>query len=145
MLTDGSGCVIWPLQVEAFLKRALAKRYVCIYIDATYIAVKRETVPKEAVYIAVDIREDGSKEVLTYSIAPTESAYIWNELLMDVKERGVEEILLFIPDGEQLSHEEGLDKFLVSQFDSYNQRFARCHIGFDRARAELQAMFSTRD
>ena len=35
----------------------------------------------------------------TYTIAPTESAYIWNELLVDVKERGVEEVLLFISDG----------------------------------------------
>ncbi|MCM3290000.1 IS256 family transposase [Paenibacillus sp. MER 180] len=251
-------------QVEFFAKRALAKRYVCVYIDATYIAVRRETVSKEAVYIAVGIREDGSKEVLSYTIAPTESAYVWNELLVDVKERGVEEVLLFISDGlkgivtaieqvypkakyqsccvhvarniahkvrvsdrasicddfkavyraedeqsgkaaletfcdkwkavypkvikslrenpyiftfysfpkpiwksiystnliesfnkqikkytkrkEQFPHEESLEKFLVSQFESYNQRFAtRCHTGFDRARAELQAMFSIRD
>ncbi|WP_175400679.1 transposase, partial [Paenibacillus sp. KS1] len=47
---------------------------------------------------------------------------------------------------EQFPHEESLEKFLVSQFESYNQRFAtRCHTGFDRARAELQAMFSIRD
>ena len=72
-------------QVGAFSKRMLAKRYVCVYIDATYIAVRRETVSKEAVYLAVGIREDGSKEVLTYAIAPTESAYVWNELLQDVK------------------------------------------------------------
>ena len=60
-------------------------RYVCVYIDATYIAVRRETVSKEAVYLAVGIREDGSKEVLSYTIAPTE--------------RGTEEVLLFISDG----------------------------------------------
>ncbi|MDZ7543077.1 IS256 family transposase, partial [Clostridium perfringens] len=85
--------------VDAFAKRALAKRYVCVYIDATYIAVKRETVSKEAVYLAVGIREDGSKEVLACTIAPTESAFIWNELLQDVRARGTEEILLFISDG----------------------------------------------
>lgn len=54
-------------QVEVFAKRTLAKSYVCVYIDVTYIAVKRETVSKEAVYIAVGIRRDGSKEVLTYT------------------------------------------------------------------------------
>ncbi|TDL57053.1 hypothetical protein E2R60_00555 [Paenibacillus dendritiformis] len=37
-------------------------------IDVTYIAVKSETVSKEAVYIAVGIRKNGSKEVLTYTI-----------------------------------------------------------------------------
>lgn len=64
-----------------------------------YIAVKRDTVSREAVYSTVGIREDGPKEVLTYTVAPTESAYVWNELLQDVKARGVEGILLFISDG----------------------------------------------
>lgn len=85
--------------VDAFIKHPLAKRYVYVYIDATYIAVKRETVFNETVYLAVGIREDGSKEVLAYTIAPTESAYMWIELLQDVKARGTEEILLFISDG----------------------------------------------
>lgn len=45
---------------------------------------------------------------------------------------------------EQFPNEESLERFLVSQFDQYNQRFAtRCHIGFDQARAELQMMFKT--
>ncbi|MGG4042696.1 IS256 family transposase, partial [Bacillus smithii] len=39
-------------QVEAFQHRTLASRYVCVYLDATYIALKRDTVAKEAVYIA---------------------------------------------------------------------------------------------
>ncbi len=58
-----------------------------------------DTVSKEAVYIAVGIRKDGSKEVLTYTIAPTESAFVWNKLLQDVRARGTEEVLLFISDG----------------------------------------------
>lgn len=73
--------------VDAFMKRKLAERYICVYIDATYIAVKRETVSKEAVYVAVGIREDGTKEVLAYAIAPTVSAYVWKELLQDVEQR----------------------------------------------------------
>lgn len=45
---------------------------------------------------------------------------------------------------EQFPHEEALEKFLVSQFEGYNQRFVtRCHLGFDQARAELQAMFKS--
>ncbi|EFS06779.1 hypothetical protein HMPREF9525_01108, partial [Enterococcus faecium TX0133a04] len=45
------------------------------------------------------IREDGTKEVLSYAIAPTESTYVWNELLQDINSRGVQEVLLFITDG----------------------------------------------
>ena len=86
-------------QVEAFNKRTLSARYVCVYLDATFIPVRRETVSKEAVYLAVGISEDGTKEVLAYTIAPTESAFNWQELLVDLKERGVEKVLLFISDG----------------------------------------------
>jgi len=251
-------------QVEAFNKRTLSARYVCVYLDATFIPVRRETVSKEAVYLAVGISEDGTKEVLAYTIAPTESAFNWQELLVDLKERGVEKVLLFISDGlkgmadaifsvfpksqyqtclvhvarnlshkvrvedrsevcddfktvyradsqeggqealdafcetwqkaypkltkslaenpylltfyrfpqsiwrsiystnliesfnkqikkytkrkEQFPNEEALERFLVSQFEDYNHRFAtRCHIGFDKARAELAAMFETKE
>lgn len=73
-------------QEEAFHKRPLNTRYVYVYLDTTYIPVSRQTVSKEAVYIAVGIREDGSKEVLAYTIVPTESAYNCQELLLDMKE-----------------------------------------------------------
>ncbi|HAP7884356.1 TPA: IS256 family transposase, partial [Enterococcus faecium] len=44
-------------------------------------------------------RPDGSKEVLSYAIAPTESITIWEEILIDLQERGVKNVLLFITDG----------------------------------------------
>lgn len=47
---------------------------------------------------------------------------------------------------EQFPHEDALEKFLISQFEGYNQRFAtRCHIGFDLARSELQKRFKSQD
>ena len=64
-------------------------------MDATYIPLKRQTVSKEAIYIAIGIR-DGTKEVLSYAIAPTESTYVWNELLQDINSRGVQEVLLLL-------------------------------------------------
>ena len=57
--------------------------------------LKRQTVSKEAIYIAIGIREDGTKEVLSYAIAPTESTYVWNELLQDINSRGVPRSLAF--------------------------------------------------
>lgn len=83
-------------QVDAFKNLRLASRYTCVSLDATYIVVKRDTVSKETIYIAIGIREDGSKEILAYTIAPTDSAYIWKDLLEDIKERGIEGILLFM-------------------------------------------------
>lgn len=84
-------------EVNAFKDRSLNKQYAAVFLDATYIPLKRQTVSKEAIYIAN--REDGTKEVLSYAIAPTESTHIWNELLQDIYSRGVQDILLFITDG----------------------------------------------
>lgn len=67
-----------------------------MYLYATYIAVHRDTVSKEAVYIAVGIREVVSKQVLAYTIAQ------WNQLTIRAAERnkeqwfGVEDVLLFV-------------------------------------------------
>lgn len=85
--------------LEAFHKRPLNKRYACVFLDATHIPLRRDTVQKEAVYIAVGITEDGYKEVLDFTVAPTESAHVWEEILASLHERGVEQILLVISDG----------------------------------------------
>ena len=86
-------------EVTAFKGRELHDSYAAIYMDATYIPLRRKTVAKEAIHIAVGIRPDGSKEVLSYAIAPTESITIWEEILLDLQERGLKNVLLFITDG----------------------------------------------
>lgn len=85
--------------VVAFKERSLESQYSIIFMDATHIPLKRQTVSKEAVYIVIGIRLDGSKEVLGFSIAPTESSYVWKEILQDLKDRGLEEVLLVVTDG----------------------------------------------
>lgn len=86
-------------QVHAFKQRPLAKQYAVIYLDATYLPLRRDTVAKEAVHIAIGIQPNGHKEVLAYKIAPTESSSIWSEVLMDLKQRGIQQTLLFVADG----------------------------------------------
>ena len=85
--------------VVAFKERSLESQYSIIFMDATHIPLKRQTVSKEAVYIVIGIRLDGTKEVLGFSIAPTESSYVWKEILQDLKDRGLEEVLLVVTDG----------------------------------------------
>ncbi|RFA31612.1 IS256 family transposase, partial [Virgibacillus dokdonensis] len=85
--------------VQAFHERKLENRYACIYLDATQIPIRRNTVEKESVYIAIGITEDGIKEVLDFTIAPTESAHVWEEWMQELHHRGVADVLLFISDG----------------------------------------------
>lgn len=85
--------------VKAFHERPLSKRYTVIYLDATHLPIRRDTVEREAVYLAVGITPEGYKELLAYDIHPTESAYNWKALLEDLKSRGLQETLLFVTDG----------------------------------------------
>lgn len=85
--------------VEAFRKRTLSGQYAVIYLDATYVPLRRDTVRKEAVHIALGITMEGAKEMLGYAVAPNESSTIWKELLLDLHSRGAETPLLFVTDG----------------------------------------------
>lgn len=85
--------------IDKFKYRQLSKEYAVVYTDAICMALRRDTVAKEAVHIAVGITVEGTKEILGYSIAPNESAEIWKELLEDFKSRGLESVLLFCTDG----------------------------------------------
>ena len=105
--------------VLAFKERTLEASYSVIFMDATHIPLKRQTVSKEAVYITIGIRLDGTKEVLGFTIAPTESAYIWKEVLQDLKNRGLEEVLLVVTDG--LS---GIEESIHSVYP--NAQFQQC-------------------
>ena len=66
-------------------------RTLCVHLFRCYVhCLETRYGVKKAVYIVVGIREDGSKEVLGYTIAPNESAFVWKELLEDIKSRGAE-------------------------------------------------------
>src|SRR5699024_11412808 len=85
--------------VQAFHERKLEKRYVCIYLDATHIPIRRQTVEKKAVYIAIGITEEGTKEVLDFTIAPTESTHVWEEMIKHLQKRGLEHVIQLISEG----------------------------------------------
>ena len=85
--------------IDKFKQRPIKTHYAVIYTDATYICLRRDSVAKEAVYIALGITPEGNKEILGYKIAPTESCEIWRELLLDLKARGLKKVNLFCTDG----------------------------------------------
>ena len=111
--------------VVACKERSLESQYSIIFMDATHIPLKRQTVSKEAVYIVIGIRLDGTKEVLGFSIAPTGSSYVWKEILQDLKDRGLEEVLLVVTDG--LS---GINDSIHSIYP--NAQFQQCCVHISR-------------
>lgn len=88
-------------QVEEFHHRQLSERYVIIYMDATYLNVRRDSVAKEPLHVLLGITPEGNREVLDFALFPTESASNYEEMLESIRKRGVKQVLLFASDGLQ--------------------------------------------
>lgn len=85
--------------IDAWLERQLESYYPIIYIDAIHVKVRRETVATEAFYVLLGLKEDHTREVLGIINIPQESASGWQEVLENIKSRGVAKVGLFVFDG----------------------------------------------
>jgi putative transposase len=71
-----------------------------VFFDALRVKVRDEgTVRNKAVYIALGVRGDGRKEILGLWIEQTEGAKFWLRVMNELKNRGVEDILIAVVDG----------------------------------------------
>ena len=80
--------------------RAPEPLYPLVFLDALRVKVRDEgTVRNKAVYVALGVRPDGTKEVLGLWIEQTEGAKFWLRVMTELKSRGVEDILIAVVDG----------------------------------------------
>lgn len=87
-------------EVTDWQNRPLEALYALIFFDAIRIKVRDEgTVRNKAVYVALGVRADGTKEVLGLWIEQTEGAKFWLRVMNELKSRGVEDVLIAIVDG----------------------------------------------
>lgn len=84
---------------KSWQERRLTDSYYAIYIDAIHLNIRRDTVLNESVYVVMGLKTDLSREILGIYSIPQESASGWQEVLNDIKKRGVKEVLLFVADG----------------------------------------------
>lgn len=85
--------------VQRWLQRPLEPYYPILYIDATFIYTRRvDHVSKEAYYTILGVRKDRTREVLAVVNFPTESAQAWEDVFIDLKNRGMREAGLIICD-----------------------------------------------
>ena len=87
-------------EVAEWQNRPLEALYPLVFFDALRVKVRDEgTVRNKAVYIALGVRPDGSKEILGLWIEQTEGAKFWLRVMNELKNRGVEDILIAVVDG----------------------------------------------
>ena len=86
--------------VVEWQNRPLEKMYPVVFFDALRVKIRDEgTVKNKAVYLALGIQRDGTKDVLGLWIQQTEGAKFWLAVMNELKHRGLEDILIAVIDG----------------------------------------------
>ncbi len=89
-------------EYAAWKKRPLAEHYAYCFADGTYFSVIYEQEGcKMPILAVIGVRADGQREVLAFSVGDRENQDAWEQLLDDLKARGVKTIDLWITDGNQ--------------------------------------------
>jgi putative transposase len=86
--------------VKEWQNRLLEKTYPVVYFDALVVNGRTEgKVAKKAVYVALGLNMQGKKDVLGLWIGEAEGAKFWMGIMTELKNRGVEDILIACIDG----------------------------------------------
>jgi transposase-like protein len=87
-------------EVSAWQARPLEPMYPVVFFDALRVKIRDEAVVRsKAVYLALAILPDGSRDILGIWIEQTEGAKFWLKVFTDLKTRGCEDILIAVTDG----------------------------------------------
>lgn len=87
-------------QIEEWQNRVLDKVYPIVFVDAVHFSVRDNgQIKKLAAYVILAVSLSGHKEVLSIHIGENESAKYWLGVLNDLKNRGVNDILVMCADG----------------------------------------------
>ena len=118
-------CEDIDVKVKAFLDRPIEGDWPYLWIDATYLKVRRGgRIVSVAAIIAVGVNTDGRRDVLGMEIGTSEAEPIWTEFLRKLTRRGLRGVKLVISDAH-----EGI-KAAVSKVLSAT--WQRCRVHFMR-------------
>jgi transposase-like protein len=87
-------------EVTAWQSRPLEPMYPVVFFDALRVKIKEDAVVRnKAIYLALGVLPDGSRDILGLWIEGTEGAKFWMKVFNDLKTRGVGDILIAVTDG----------------------------------------------
>lgn len=87
-------------EVREWQKRPLDTVYPVIWLDGIVIKVhKDKQVIKKTVHVALGLTCEGKKDLLGLWIAENEGAKYWAQILVELKSRGVRDVMIFCVDG----------------------------------------------
>lgn len=87
-------------EVTSWQTRPLERMYPVVMFDAVRVKIRDEGVVRsKAVYLALGVLADGTKDILGIWIEVTEGAKFWLRVFNDLKTRGCQDILIAVTDG----------------------------------------------
>lgn len=87
-------------EVQEWQNRPLEPLYPLVFFDCLRVKIRDEgSVKNKAVYLALGVAADGTKEILGLWIEQTEGAKFWLRVMTELKNRGVGDILIAVVDG----------------------------------------------
>lgn len=87
-------------EVTAWQSRPLETMYPVVFFDALRVKIREDAVVRnKAIYLALGVLPDGSRDILGLWIEGTEGAKFWMKVFNDLKTRGVNDILIAVTDG----------------------------------------------
>ena len=87
-------------EITAWQARPLEPLYPVVFFDALRVKIRDEGVVRsKAVYLALAVLPDGSRDILGLWIEQTEGAKFWLKVFTDLKTRGCHDILIAVTDG----------------------------------------------
>ena len=87
-------------EFESWQSRPVDEVYPIVFLDCINVSIRHDgKVIKKAIYVALGVTMEGHKEVLGLWISENEGAKFWLGVLTDLKNRGLEDVLIFCVDG----------------------------------------------
>ncbi len=87
-------------EVTAWQARPLEPMYPVVFFDCMRVKIREDAVVRnKAIYLALGILPDGTRDILGLWIENTEGAKFWMKAFNDIKTRGVADILITVTDG----------------------------------------------
>jgi len=87
-------------EATAWQQRPLEPMYPVVFFDALRVKIRDEaTVRSKAVYLALAVLPNGTRDILGIWIEQTEGAKFWMKVFTDLKVRGCQDILIAVTDG----------------------------------------------
>jgi putative transposase len=87
-------------EVTAWQARPLEPMYPVIFFDALRVKIREDAVVRnKAIYLALGVLPDGTRDILGLWIEGTEGAKFWLKVFNDLKTRGVNDVLIAVTDG----------------------------------------------